>query len=79
MDGFDSETDRRDAIRKQIVDTAYDEILKILSAHGATHTPQERAYLQAAILKRLVQAMYLDLQMAVYREEIKTAESKLEG
>lgn len=74
---FDSEADRRDAIRKQVVDLAYDEILKILSKCGVTHTPQERAYLQVAILKRLIQALYMDAQMALYAEEIKSAEAKL--
>ena len=73
MTGFDSEADRRDAIRKEIVDEAYQAVVAIIMNKGVTFTPEENTYFQAAILNRLAKGLCMEAMSAMFRQEIDIA------
>jgi len=75
--GFDSEADRRDAIRKQIVDECLFTIRENIRVHGATRTNEERRWLEVTIARELLTGMQREAQTAVYRQEIGEAEKAL--
>lgn len=77
MTGFDSEANRREAIRKQIVDAAYDNAMRVILSHGATHTMEERTYLQAMLIERLAKGLCMEAMSQVFRQEIQDAEGRL--
>lgn len=77
MTGFDSEANRRDAIRKQIVDTCLFRVQETISLTAITNTPEERAILMLDVVLGLMQSMQIDARQALWVWEIKDAESKL--
>jgi hypothetical protein len=78
MTGFDSEADRRDAVRTQIVDAAVDAVHRALQGNAVTATYEERLMLEVCVVERLLQGMRIEAMSQVYRQEIATAEQKLE-
>jgi hypothetical protein len=78
MTGFDSESDRRDAIRKQVVDEATGAVLRAISNHAVTFTPAERTFLQTAVAERLLFLLRIEAMSMLMREEIATATQEIE-
>lgn len=77
MTGFDSEADRRDAIRKQIVFECVRLVNQTIGKTSVTKTPEERAILMLDVILGLMQSMQIDARQAMWVKEIKDAESKL--
>jgi hypothetical protein len=77
MTGFDSEADRRDAVRKQIVDAAVDAVHRVLQGNAVTATYEERLLLEVCVVERLLQGMRIEAMSQMYRQEIKAAEQEL--
>ena len=71
MTGFDSESDRRDAIRRQIVDECVAYVHEKIGIHGVTQTPEERRYLEVTVARRLLNHPILNNMM---RELLKRQE-----
>lgn len=79
MTGFDSEADRRDAVRKQIVDAAVEQVHECIGRNRVTATPEERRYLELAVAMRLLDGLRLEAMSVMMRQEIATAEKAIEG
>jgi hypothetical protein len=77
MTGFDSESDRRDAVRKQIVDECVFTVRENIRVHGATNTHEERRWLELTVACNLLQGLQREAMSDVYRQEIEDAGKKL--
>lgn len=78
LTGFDSESDRRDAVRKQVVDRSAAYVLNVVREHSVTGGQAEGAYLLVSVAERLIQSIALDAKTLMYREEIHTATEEIE-
>jgi hypothetical protein len=78
LDGFDSESDRRDAIRKQIVDECLFTVRENICTHGATLTSEERHFLELEVACKLLESLRLDAMSVMMTQETLDALNKLE-
>lgn len=76
--GFDSEADRRDAVRKQIISQCVAEMRDIITSEGPTQTYQERRWLELSVAMELLKGLQLEFMSEVYRQEITTAEKEID-
>lgn len=77
LTGFDSESDRRDAIRKQIVDECRFSVQQIIEKHAVTKTREERHFLELDVISTLLEAAVMETRSLMMRQEIHDAESNL--
>ena len=70
MTGFDSKSDRREAIRKQIIDECVFTVNRMIIERSVTQTPAERSLLLLGVTMRLSELSYLDAQMLMLVKEI---------
>jgi hypothetical protein len=78
LTGFDSEANRRDAIRQQIVNTCLGFIHEQIKKNGATKTHEERHWLEVSIASRLLSGIRLEAQTTMFGQEIKEAEKEID-
>jgi len=78
FNGFDSESDRRDAIRRQIVDECVAYVQQSIGIHGPTQTHEERRYLEIVVARRLLKGQELESMSAMLTQETLDALNKLE-
>jgi hypothetical protein len=78
MTGFDSESDRRDAIRKQIVDVCLFRVQETISLTAVTSTPEERATLMLDVILGLLESIRIDARQAMWIKETKDAEKAID-
>lgn len=70
----DSESDRRDAIRRQIVQTCVGKVLDTIRENGVTTTAEERRYLEIEVATKLLNGIRLEAMSMMMRCEIHTIE-----
>jgi hypothetical protein len=78
MSPYDSESDRRDAVRKRLVDNCLRLIYDTIRIGSVTNTQEERRYLETAIAHKLLDGLRLESMSMMMRQEIHTAEAEIE-
>lgn len=79
MTGFDSESDRRDAIRHQIVNECVALVDASIDKHAPTGSLEERTYLLAAVMQRLHERVLGEARLGMMRREILDAEAEIDA
>lgn len=77
MTGFDSESDRREAIRKQIVFECVHLVNQTIRKTNVTNTPEERTTLMLDVILGLMESIRIDARQAMWIKEAKDAEGKI--
>ncbi len=78
MSGFDSEADRRDATRREIVALSVGLVRECISQHTITKTIEEQRYLEMTVAAKLIDSQCREAYSQVLRQEIAAAEEKPE-
>ncbi len=75
--GFDSEADRRDAIRREIVQDCVREVRTTIAKHGPTKAREERRYLEIAVAIHLLEGLRQEDATRMWYQEIADAEKEI--